>query len=122
MRHDGTPFTSLQIREPEVEETVAGTEGTVAVRGMIPSSSFNQTSAPSGRFDYRRSFVIGSDRLTVETLVASSGQDKLSELVETIPVFLREMNKQRKQSPRQTLARRMERPSSYPRCLPKSHH
>lgn len=100
-RHDDLVFTTAQIREPEVEESIRGMQGTVTVRGAIPASQFDQSGALAGRFDYRRTFTIGAERLTVETLLASTGRDKLSELFETIPVFLREMKAQRKTLPTQ---------------------
>lgn len=98
-RHNGEIVTTGLIRELDVDQKINGTQGTVTVRGVVPPSQFQQPGVLTGKWDYQRSFTVGPERLTVETRIETTGQDTMSELVETIPVFLREMQKQRKSEP-----------------------
>ena len=113
---EGRIFTSARIVSPEVE--VADKAGsaaakdakpiTVSARGVIPAMKIvpdpNSTAAKpivnfydeplAGKVDYTRTFDIDNDKLRVKTVVKSSGEDKIAELYETIPVYLRDMKYQ----------------------------
>ena len=44
----------------------------------------------AGKIDYTRTFDIQQGMLRIETKVKSSGEDKITELYETIPIYLRD--------------------------------
>lgn len=89
-RADGKIFSTSRIRVPDVTSELTKDGGVVRVSGMIPKGMLGQNKVLEGRLDYARSFTIAPESLTVETTIKSSGQDTLSELYETLPVFLRE--------------------------------
>ena len=108
--HEGKMFTSARIVDPRVESSltdyadadaeVDAAEGAVVqVAGVIPREILDQGKTLEGRFDFARVFTLDSEGIHVQTTVASTGQDKLAELYETIPVFLRDLSTQRKQTP-----------------------
>ena len=99
VRHQGEVFTTARIRRPQVEEQVEGQRGRVTVTGAIPVEMLGQGKTLEGPIEYRRTFTISPDKLRVETQLSADGQDKLAELVETIPVYLRDLQRQRKTEP-----------------------
>ena len=85
--HEGKVFTSARIVRPAVESKVKGNSATVRVSGRIPAEMLGQGKVLQGRIAYERTFNINSDGVTVTTSVGAYGQDKITELYETLPVF-----------------------------------
>lgn len=94
VRANGKVFTSARILKPDVTSEVKSGRTVVQVSGLVPRGLFGQPKALDGRLDYRRTFTIDSDSVTVETAINSSSQDTFAEMVETLPVFLREAQAQ----------------------------
>ena len=94
VRANGKVFTSARILRPDVESQVTPDRAVVRVSGRIPRGLFGQPKALDGRLNYARTFTIEPDALTVETVLTTTGQDTFAELVETLPVFLREAARQ----------------------------
>ncbi len=88
---DGKVFTSARILDLAVTNTLAAGGGTVQVNGVISGDQLAQTNVLTGALDYRRTFTIGPESLRVETRISGDGKDSVAELVETIPVFLRDL-------------------------------
>ncbi len=98
-RVDGKVFTSARIRQPEVKQEQRSGEATVRVTGTIPRGMLGQAKVLDGQIQYARTFSIGAQSCEVATTLQAAGQDTLAELVETIPVFLREAQTQAKSEP-----------------------
>jgi len=84
----GKVFTSARILDPHVASEIDGTSATVKASGVIPTQMFGQGKALDGQITYARTFKIAPDKVSVETKVTGDGKDKVSELYETLPVFL----------------------------------
>ena len=96
---DGKLFTSALTTTPQVK-TETGGEGTVVrVSGRMLPESLGQGKVLEGRIEYQRVFTLEAESVQVRTQVTSSGQDTISELYETIPVFLRDPKQQPKAKP-----------------------
>lgn len=96
---NGRVFTSGQIRVPEVHERVDGQTAEIQAAGQIPVEMLGQGKVLQAPIDYQRTFELEAGAVQVTTQLSGTGRDKLTEMVETIPVFLREMQSQRKQLP-----------------------
>ncbi|QDU28117.1 hypothetical protein ETAA8_32100 [Anatilimnocola aggregata] len=94
VRANGKIFTSARILKPDVTSNVQPDRGVVRVSGQIPRGLDGQPKALDGRVDYARTFTIEPDALTVETTIKTSQQDTFVEMVETLPVFLRDAQSQ----------------------------
>jgi len=92
MTADGTLLTTARIIAPtvatELDETKA--VGTVRVAGVIPAFLPDPVRLPAGELTYARHFTIEPGAVRVETTLASDGKDRLNELIETLPVYLRD--------------------------------
>ena len=89
-RTDGKVFTTARIQQPAVVSELQADGGTVRVSGIVLRGMLGLGKAVEGRLDYARTFTIAPDALRVETTLRTTGQDNFAELVETLPVFLRE--------------------------------
>ncbi len=87
---DGRPFTSARIIRPAVTSEISATGATVTASGIIPAEQLGQTKLLEGRIDFTRTFKLEPDGVTVATRIKGDGHDKLAELYETLPVFLRD--------------------------------
>lgn len=96
---DGKVFTSGRIRLPDVVSDLQKDQGTVHVSGMIPIEQLGQGKVLQGRIGYQRTFQIDAGKVRVETRLKATGQDKVAELYETIPIFLHEAKLQPKAVP-----------------------
>jgi hypothetical protein len=96
---DGKNFTSARIQKPDATYDIAKDKTTVKVAGVIPSVTMGNTRSIEGKLDYNRAFEVDDKGLTVTTSVAGDGKDKITELYEVIPVFLREYSRQAKAVP-----------------------
>lgn len=110
---EGKVFTSARIATPNVEINTNTNGGTAKVRGPLTAMRVVATPASptqkegqamydealAGKTEYERSFQIDSGKLRVETKVTTSGADKLAELYETIPIYLRDTIHQSKAAP-----------------------
>ncbi len=99
MTKDGRVFTSARIIEPQVTSQLQGDVGTVTASGTIPAVTFDGAMPLSEKIDYRRTFDIQPDGLEVATSVQAAGPLAVTELHETIPVFLAERKRQRDVEP-----------------------
>jgi len=98
VRHDGAIFTTARIRTPQVKHST-GDPAEVRVSGKIPVEMLGQGKVLESPLDYRRNFTLTEDQLHVKTTLQGTGDNKLLELVETIPVYLRDLQYQRKAEP-----------------------
>lgn len=96
---DGVFFTSARIQKPEVAIDVAGAKGLVKVAGAIPAAIVGQEKTIKGKYDYARSFQIDDKGVSVETTIRGDGGEKVAELYETLPVYLRDAQTQPKATP-----------------------
>ncbi len=74
-------------------------EGRYAVEGAIPAVKFEQRLTLKGEIKYHRTFSIGPEFLRIESAATPDGNDKLTELYETLPVYLRDARRQAKSEP-----------------------
>jgi hypothetical protein len=98
-RPEGGVFTSARILDPQVDSSLDEQGGTVHVRGVMQRECLGQGKVLDGRLGCERVFSIQSEGIHVQTSLASTGQDVIEELYETIPVFLRELRNQSKAKP-----------------------
>jgi len=96
---EGKMFTSARIIRPDTTFAIKGTEATARAAGVVPASMLGQTDVLKGRIEYAREFAAGPAGVQVTTTVKGDGEDLLTELVETIPVYLREQRKQKSAKP-----------------------
>lgn len=98
---EGKLFTTARIAAPAVasELDARKTVGTVRVEGVIPASMLGQEQVLAGALAYTRAFAIEPGAVRVETTLASDGKDRLTELVETLPVYLRDTKNQAAAAP-----------------------
>lgn len=87
---DGKVFTSARILKPDVAADLKQDAGIVKVDGIITGDQLGQTNTLKGAIEYTRTFTIDSKKLRVETQVKADGKDKVAELYETLPVYLRD--------------------------------
>lgn len=99
VKTDGKVFTSARIRRPEAEYGIGKDEAEVRVGAVIPQADRLQGKVLEGMVDYTRRFRINAGGLRVETSVQGYIQDKVAELYEVLPVFLREAGRQSKVEP-----------------------
>ncbi len=92
---DGKIFSSARIVKPEVEQG----DNLVKVWGLIPREAFGQGRALTGKIPYLRIFQIEPAQIRIGTKVTFTGQDKIAECYETIPVFLHDATRQPKAEP-----------------------
>ncbi len=92
---DGQFFTSARIQRPDAVYDVAKDRADVQVSGMIPAAPLEGGKALAGKVSYRRKFHVDAKAMRVETTVTGDGTDKVAELYEVIPVFLRDLKAQR---------------------------
>ncbi len=96
LNSDGKPFSAARYRFPLAKSTVNSdsTSATVVATGQIGSSIDGGRTAPNGaiqgQVNYTRKFDINPSGLTVTSTITSDGTDKVKELWEMIPVFLKE--------------------------------
>lgn len=110
---NGKVFTSARIATPDTEVVVSANGGTAHVRGQLVAMRVVETPATAtqkphpamydealaGKVDYARVFRIESGKLHVQTKITTSGTDKVAELYETIPIYLRDTVHQPKAAP-----------------------
>ncbi len=92
MNASGQPFSSARHRMPEVQTTIDGNQSArITVSGAIGQHD-SGLSAPdnaiTGDVAYERTFELESSGLTITSTVTSNSSDQVSELWETIPLFL----------------------------------
>ena len=94
---NGKPFSAARDRFPKAKSTVAGdsTSATVIATGQIGSNIDGGRTAPNGaiqgKVDYNRKFDINPSGVTITSTISSDGADKIKELWEMIPVFLKQI-------------------------------
>jgi hypothetical protein len=87
--------TSARIERPEVERTLHPRRAAVRVRGTLPKYTAAQTEVTASGLRYERLFRIRPEGLEVKTTLTGSGAERLTELYESLPVFLREQADQK---------------------------
>lgn len=100
LTREGAIFSSAKIVDPQPVFTTGGARAEIAVSGTIPREPSN-TPQPclAGEVTYSRRFRADVKGLTVETTIAADGKDYVTELYETIPVFLHESRLQAASAP-----------------------
>jgi hypothetical protein len=88
-------LTSARIERPEVETKLGGRQAEVRVRGTIPKYNAARTEVAPSDLQYARLFRIRPEGLEVKTTLTGSGAERLTELYESLPVFLREQADQK---------------------------
>jgi hypothetical protein len=96
---DGKVFTTARILRPDVSADVKDDRATVHVSGVIPSDELGQGKVLDGTIEYARVFHLEPAKVSIETRVKADGKDDVSELYETLPVFLRDAQKQAQAAP-----------------------
>lgn len=86
----GQVFTSARIVQPKVNVQ----ENEVTVSELIPAVTFAGGKPLSGKLAYQRKFIMRPQAIEIQTTVKSDGTEKLTELYETLPVFLRDAKRQ----------------------------
>jgi hypothetical protein len=87
---DGGVVSSSRIEQPDVAIRCADNKADVRVAGTIPKYSAAKKEILRTDLRYERHFLVDSDGVKIRTSLKSAGTEKLAELYETIPVFLRE--------------------------------
>jgi hypothetical protein len=95
----GKFFTSARIQRPETTYDIRKDKADIRVSGVIPAVTIGKEKVLDGRIEYARTFHLDDKGLRVETTVKGDGADKVVELYETLPVFLRETKDQAKATP-----------------------
>lgn len=96
---DGVVFTSARVRELQPDISVNGARATVKVGGVLPPSIVGQEKSIKGKYEYARTFKIDEQGVSVETTFQGAGPEKIAELYETLPVYLRDAATQPKATP-----------------------
>ena len=96
---DGKVFTSARLVTPEVTSDLKAAGGVVRVQGPLPGELLGQGQVLVGAVAYERVFTLAATGLRVETRVKATGADQAAELVETLPVYLRDAGGQAKVTP-----------------------
>jgi len=102
---DGKFFTSARIARPQVDSDIKDNGATVKVGGLLMAMrTIKDPTAPEkekardqmydevlkGKLEYTRVFRISAGGLHVETTVKGDGADKVAELYEVLPIFIRD--------------------------------
>lgn len=86
----GDLVTSTRVQQPEVEIDCQHDRGRIHVKGPLPAYQADKKLVAPTAWTYDRSFNIDAKGVRIHTMVRGNGTDKLAELYETIPLFLRE--------------------------------
>lgn len=95
----GTVFTSAHIVTPETTVETGPKSYTVTAHGSIPPFRHDAATKLEGKIGYARKFESIPGGVRVTTTVKTDGKDKIAELYEAVPVFLREAGSQAKATP-----------------------
>lgn len=96
----GDAFSSARIRREvsKVDYSIQGNSATVTMSGPIgkghDQSRAAQNGCITGDVKYQRTFVVGPGGVEVETRLESDGTDRVTDLCETIPLFLHDARQQ----------------------------
>lgn len=90
---EGKVFTSARIEKPDVKgaaaaDPVMGDAGEATVSGTIPAEQLEQGPVLAGKIEFIRAFKLSDKGVNVTTMLRSEGSDRVTELYETLPVFL----------------------------------
>ncbi|HXG23811.1 MAG TPA: hypothetical protein VNJ09_04585, partial [Chthonomonadales bacterium] len=86
----GELVSSSRIEQPEPKSEVGRDRAIVRVSGVMPKYNADRTAIGPSGLQYQRRFRLGPDGVRVTTTVTSSAPERMTELYESIPVFLRE--------------------------------
>lgn len=95
----GTVFTSAHIVTPATSIEAGGKNYAVTAHGLIPSFRHDVNTKLAGQIDYTRKFESTPAGVRITTTLKADGKDKIAELYEVVPVFLREAGFQTKVAP-----------------------
>jgi hypothetical protein len=87
---NGEVVTSGRIQQPAVVSKCSDTRADVRVAGVIPKYVAAKKGCVDTDLRYERRFLLDAKGARVITTIKSTGKEKLAELYETIPIFLRE--------------------------------
>ena len=90
----GVFFTSARIQRPDVSLQIMGQTAVVTVAGIVPPNVVGQTPTILGKYEYSRQFQIDGAGIAIETTLRGDGKDQIVELYETLPVYLRDSQRQ----------------------------
>lgn len=96
---DSTVFTSAHLVTPATTIETGVKSYTVTAHGRIPSFRHDAATKLSGKIDYTRKFESSPGGVRVTTTIQADGKDKIAELYEAVPVYLREAGSQAKVTP-----------------------
>ena len=91
---DGVFFTSARIQKPDTTIDITGNTARVTVAGKIPSAIVGQDRAIRGAYHLARTFQLDEKGVSVETTIRGDGQEKVAELYEVLPLYLRDAREQ----------------------------
>jgi len=91
----GDVVSSTRIEKPTVEIQCGSSSADVRVAGIIPKYVAAKKGCLPTDLAYERRFVIDAAGVKVRTSVKSKGEEKLTELYETIPIFLGDRARQK---------------------------
>jgi hypothetical protein len=92
---DGDIVTSTRIQRPDVEVETGKAMAHVRVTGILPKYQASKKQVIPTSWHYERTFDVDPKGVKIQTKVTSPKGEKLTELYETIPVFLRETASQK---------------------------
>lgn len=95
----GKVFTSARIQKPDVIYESQGATFRAKASGIIPAITMGKEKSLEGNISYSRTFTLSDNSLRIETTLNSDGKDKIAELYEVLPVFLRDLERQPKAIP-----------------------
>lgn len=96
---DGKVFTSAHIVTPQTTIESSDKNYTVTARGVLPSFRHGADKRLAGNIDYTRKFESSATGVSITTTIKSDGKDRIAELYEVLPVFLRDAGHQPKATP-----------------------
>lgn len=96
---DGTVFTSAHIVTPATTVKADDKSYTVTAQGVIPSFRHDAVQKLSGKIVYTRTFEPSPSGVRITTTFKDDGKDKIAEVYEVLPIFLRETGAQPKATP-----------------------
>jgi len=85
---EGRPFSSARQRFPQSSYSVTADGAVVEAWGALKDTYAAPLGALGGSADYHRRFTLTEQGLTIRSTITSSESTMVSELYETIPVFL----------------------------------
>ena len=91
---DGDVVSSSRIKLPQVESHSTETGAEIRVTGTMPKYVKAKTALEPTALNYERRFTVNAGGVRVATSVTLHSAEKLTELYETIPIFLREQSNQ----------------------------